>query len=180
MLRRRGFVAPQPHKRPRSSWVRFEASLPNECWQSDLSHWRLAGGAEVEIVNFIDDHSRLALASRVLSPTTAPDVLEVFCGAARRWGLPAAVLSDNGCIYTASHRHGRSSMESELLGLGIAFKHSRPYHPQTCGKVERFHRTLKTFLANSLRRTRSPSCRARSICSWPITTTSVPTARGAG
>src|SRR2546426_11451058 len=78
VLRRRGFVTPQPHKRPRSSWVRFEASLPNECWQSDVTHWRLASGAEVEIVNFIDDHSRLAVGARVLTTATAPKVLEVF------------------------------------------------------------------------------------------------------
>jgi transposase InsO family protein len=151
VLRRRGFVVPQPHKRPRSSWIRFEATLPNERWQSDVTHWRLADGTEVEIVNFIDDYSRLAVASRVFMTTTAPDVLEVFREAACRWGLPAAVLTDNGCVYTASHRHGRSAMESELLGLGVEFRHSRPYHPQTCGKVERFHQTLKGYLAKQPR-----------------------------
>ena len=78
VLRRRGFVTPQPHKRPRSSWVRFEAQLPNECWQSDVTHWRLGDGTEAEIVNFIDDHSRLAVAARVLATATAPEVLEVF------------------------------------------------------------------------------------------------------
>jgi transposase len=67
VLRRRGFVTPQPHKRPRSSWTRFQAQLPNECWQSDVTHWRLADGTEVEIVNFVDDHSRLAVASRVIA-----------------------------------------------------------------------------------------------------------------
>src|SRR5437867_6724208 len=75
ILRRRGFITPQPHKRPRSSWVRFEAQLPNECWQSDVTHWRLAGGTEVEIVNFIDDHSRLAVAAQVVGSATAPKVL---------------------------------------------------------------------------------------------------------
>ena len=62
------------------------------------------------------------------------------------WGLPASLLTDNGCIYTAAYRHGYSAMESELFHLGIDYKHSRPYHPQTCGKVERFHQTLKKFL----------------------------------
>jgi transposase len=57
VLRRRGFITPEPHKRPRSSWHRFEADLPNECWQSDVTHWRLADSTEVEIINFIDDHS---------------------------------------------------------------------------------------------------------------------------
>ena len=147
VLRRRGFVAPQPHKRPRSSWIRFEARLPNECWQSDVTHWRLGDGTEVEIVNFIDDHTRLAVAARVLGTATAPQVLQVFRAAGERWGLPAALLTDNGCVYTTWHRGGPNVMQTELLALGIEFRHSRPYHPQTCGKVERFHQTMKAFLA---------------------------------
>jgi transposase InsO family protein len=147
VLSRRGFVTPQPHKRPRSSWVRFEATLPNECWQSDVTHWRLKDDTQVEIVNFIDDHSRLAVASHVLARATAPKVLEVFCRAGDRWGLPAALLTDNGCVYTTWHRGGPNVMQTELLALGIDYRHSRPYHPQTCGKVERFHQTMKSFLA---------------------------------
>jgi transposase len=89
VLRRRGFVVPQPHKRPRSSWIRFEAQMPNECWRSDVTHWRLREGTEVEIVNFIDDHSRLAVASRVLGRAIAPAVLRssrrrVSAGGSRR------------------------------------------------------------------------------------------------
>jgi transposase InsO family protein len=147
VLRRRGFVTPQPHKRPRSSWIRFEAQLPNECWQSDVTHWHLADGSEVEICNFLDDHSRLAVASRVLRVATAPKVLEIFGQAGTTWGLPAALLTDNGCVYTTWHRGGPNVMQTELLALGIDYRHSRPYHPQTCGKVERFHQTLKRWLA---------------------------------
>lgn len=146
-LRRRGFVVPQPHKRPRSSWIRFEATLPNECWQSDVTHWKLQGGTEVEICNFLDDYSRLILASRVFAVTTALDVVKTFRGAAKRWGPPASILTDNGCVFTAWHRGGTTALEAELLALGIRYKNSRPYHPQTCGKVERFHQTLKLFLA---------------------------------
>jgi transposase InsO family protein len=147
VLRRRGFVVPEPHKRPRSSWIRFEAMLPNECWQSDVTHWRLRDGAEVEIVNFIDDHSRLAVGARVLRVATAPAVLEVFLEAGATWGFPAALLTDNGCVYTTWHRGGPNVMQTELLARGIDYRHSRPYHPQTCGKVERFHQTQKAFLA---------------------------------
>ena len=147
VLRRRGFVVPQPHKRPRSSWIRFEATLPNECWQSDVTHWHLADGTEVEVVNFLDDHSRLAVASRVLQVATAPKILEIFGEAGTTWGLPAALLTDNGCVYTTWHRGGPNVMQTELLALGIDYRHSRPYHPQTCGKVERFHQTLKRWLA---------------------------------
>jgi transposase InsO family protein len=147
VLRRRGFVTPEPHKRPRSSWIRFEAQLPNECWQSDVTHWRLGDDTEVQIVNFIDDHSRLAVVSRLLRVATAPKVLEVFQTAGARWGLPAALLTDNGCVYTTWHGGGPNVMQTELLALGIDYRHSRPYHPQTCGKVERFHQTMKAFLA---------------------------------
>ena len=147
VLRRRGLVTPQPRKRPRSSFVRFEAALPNECWQSDMTHWALAGGRGAEIVNFIDDHSRLDLASVALPVTTAVDVGRIFQQARTRHGTPAAVLTDNGCIFTAEHRGGKVVLETELERLGVRHKRSRPYHPQTCGKVERFHQTQKKYLA---------------------------------
>ena len=147
VLSRRGFVTPQPHKRPASSWKRFEAELPNECWQADTTHWTLADATDVEILNVVDDHSRLLVASRAFVTTKAADVVETFHLAAEQHGLPAAMLTDNGAIFTAESRHGRCAMENELARLGVAYKHSRPYHPQTCGKVERFHQTLKKHLA---------------------------------
>jgi transposase len=78
VLRRRGFVTPQPQKRPKSSYQRFEADLPNECWQSDMTHWVLEDETGVEIVNFLDDHSRLCLASVALSVTKVLDVMTIF------------------------------------------------------------------------------------------------------
>jgi len=147
VLQSRGFVVPQPHKRPRSSYVRFEADLPNECWQLDVTHVWLADGDYVEILNIIDDHSRLCIATRPLAVYTAADIVAVFRDAADHWGLPASVLTDNGAIFTAAYRGGIGAFESELADLGIACKHSRPYHPQTCGKVERFHQTMKRYLA---------------------------------
>ena len=147
VLARRGFVVPQPQKRPRSSYIRFEAELPNECWQADTTHWRLGDGTDVEILNIIDDHSRLLVASRAFGTTRAGDVVDSFRQSAEEHGLPASMLTDNGAIFTAEYRKGRCAMELELGALGIAYKHSRPYHPQTCGKVERFHQTLKRWLA---------------------------------
>jgi len=147
ILKRRGFVVAQPKKRPRSSFIRFEADLPNECWQSDMTHWVLADARHVEIINFLDDHSRLCIASVAVSVARATDVAEIFIAAAQRHGTPASVLTDNGCIYTAKHRGGKVIMETLLETLSVTYKHSRPYHPQTCGKVERFHQTLKKFLA---------------------------------
>ena len=151
VLSRRGFVSPQPHKRPRSSWRRFQAELPNECWQADTTHWALAEGADVEILNVLDDHSRLLVASRAFLTTKSADVVVTFHQAVDRHGVPASMLTDNGAIFTAEARHGRCAMENELAALGVAYKHSRPYHPQTCGKVERFHQTLKKYLARQRR-----------------------------
>lgn len=145
-LRRRGFVTAQPQKRPRTSWIRFESDLPNECWQSDMTHWQLDGGTGVEIINFIDDHSRAVLASVVVEVATAAHVVEIFFATAAKFGLPASVLSDNGAIYTAAYRGSATGLEIELAALGITFKHGKPYHPQTQGKVERYHQTLKKFL----------------------------------
>jgi transposase InsO family protein len=147
VLSRRGFVTSQPHKRPKSSWRRFQAELPNECWQADTTHWSLANGTDVEILNVIDDHSRLLVASQVFVTTKAGDVVETFHLAAAEHGLPASMLTDNGAVFTAQSRHGACAIELELIALGVDYKHSRPYHPQTCGKVERFHQTLKKSLA---------------------------------
>jgi len=147
VLRRRGFVTPQPQKRPRSSWIRFESDLPNETWQSDMTHWHLKDDQPVEIINFVDDYSRAALSSEAVPVATAPEVVRVFYETAALYGLPASVLSDNGAIYTTAYRGSHSGMEVELATLGITFKHGKPYHPQTQGKVERFHLTLKKWLA---------------------------------
>jgi transposase InsO family protein len=153
ILKRRGFVTPEPHKRPKSSYISFEAQLPNEMWQSDVTMWALKDGTQVEVLNFLDDFSRVCVASKVLAVTSAPDVVATLYEAGGAWGLPASLLTDNGCIYTAAYRYGYSALESELFHLGIDYKHSRPYHPQTCGKVERFHQTLKKFLRRQPRAT---------------------------
>lgn len=148
ILRREGLVVPEPQKRPRSSLIRFEAELPNEMWQADITHWPLAGAGHAEILNMIDDHSRLFLASRAFPTVKAADVVDVFRMAIALHGAPASLLCDNGAVFTATPRGGRVLLQIELERLGIAAKNSRPYHPQTCGKVERLHQTLKRYLAN--------------------------------
>jgi transposase InsO family protein len=147
VLRARGFVTPQPHKRPKSSFTRFVAEFPNERWQADVTHVPVADGVVFEVLDVIDDHSRLCVAARVFVSTRSPDVVRTLHRAAATWGYPQSLLTDNGAIFTASKGSGVGAMEAELLSLGIASKHSRPYHPQTCGKVERFHQTLKRFVA---------------------------------
>jgi len=148
ILSERGFVTPQSHKRPQSSYVRFEADQPNELWQTDITHWVLVDGTAVEILNIVDDHSRLCIASVARQVFKATDVDTCFQEAAIAHGNPAKVLSDNGAVFTGRYRYaGRVALELTLNSRGIAFRHSRPYHPQTCGKVERFHKTLKRWLA---------------------------------
>ncbi len=145
LLRRRGLVTPEPRKRPRSSFIRFEAELPNQLWQTDATHWALASGS-IQILNFIDDHTRVCLGSVPHPTVKAADVVVDFHQAAARAGYPAALLSDNGAVFSGASRKGKVLIELELERLGIAGKHSRPYHPQTCGKVERFHQTQKRWL----------------------------------
>ncbi len=147
VLKARGFVTPQPHKRPKSSIVRFVADLPNECWQADVTHVTIADDQVLEVLNVIDDHSRLCVASRVFVSTRSPDVVRTLHRAAGQWGYPETFLSDNGGIFTASKGSGVGDLEAELVTLGITSKHGKPYHPQTQGKVERFHQTLKKYLA---------------------------------
>ncbi len=147
ILRREGLVVLQPQKRPRCSLIRFEAELPNEMWQADITHWRLADGRDMEILNMIDDHSRLFLASRAFPTTKAADVVDVFRFAIDLHGAPASLLCDNGAVFTATPRGGKVLLQVEMERLGITAKNSRPYHPQTCGKVERLHQTLKRYLA---------------------------------
>ena len=147
LLKAQGLITPEPHKRPRSSWIRFQAELPNQMWQADATHWRLADGSEVEILNLIDDHSRFCLASVAHSTIKAADVLEAFTAAGQDYGYPARFLTDNAAVFSGAPRKGRVALESELDRLGIVSSHSSPYHPQTCGKVERFHLTLKRFLS---------------------------------
>lgn len=146
VLKRHGLITPEPHKRPKASFIRFEAALPNELWQTDATEWHLADSTKVEILNLIDDHSRLCLASVALPSVKAADAVEMFYSALAEYGPPARFLSDNAAVFSGRSRGGRVALESELDRLGIDVVHSTPYHPQTCGKVERFHQTLKLFL----------------------------------
>ena len=148
ILHAAGLIDPQPRKRPRSSYRRFAADQPNQCWQSDFTHWRLADGSDVEILNWLDDHSRYLLGCTAHTPVTGDTVAAAFLATADRHGLPASTLTDNGRVYTARHGGGMTVFEYLLALLGIAQKNGHPGHPQTQGKIERFHQTLKRWLAH--------------------------------
>jgi transposase InsO family protein len=95
------------------------------------------------VLNMIDDHSRLARASAARRIFTAGDFNAVFTATTSTYGDPASFLSDNGAVFTgAPRRGGRVALEITRHTHGIRFDHSRAYHPQTCGKVDRFHQTL--------------------------------------
>jgi transposase InsO family protein len=148
-LARQGLVTPDPSKRPKSSYIRFAAEQPNECWQSDFTHYPLTDGADTEILTWLDDHSRYALSLTAHHRVTGPPVLLAFRAACEQHGIPASTLTDNGMVFTtrlAGGRGGRNALEHELRRLGIKQKNGKPNHPQTQGKVERFQQTMKNWL----------------------------------
>jgi transposase InsO family protein len=149
-LTRHGLVIAEPKKRPRSSYIRFAAEQPNECWQSDFTHYPLAGGTGTEILTWLDDHSRYALSVTAHDRVTGPIVVAAFRAAAAAHGAPASTLTDNGMVFTtrfSGGRGGRNGLENELRRRGITQKNGKASHPQTQGKVERFQQTLKKWLA---------------------------------
>jgi transposase InsO family protein len=149
-LTRAGLVVPEPRKRPKSSYLRFAAEQPNECWQSDFTHYPLADGTGTEILTWLDDHSRYALSVTAHSRVTGPIVLAAFRAAIAAHGAPASTLTDNGMVFTtrfSGGRGGRNGLENELRRRGIKQKNGKANHPQTQGKVERFQQTMKKWLA---------------------------------
>ena len=148
-LARAGLVTPEPKKRPKSSYVRFEAAMPNQTWQSDFTHYRLATGLDVEIISWLDDCTRYALHVTAHTRISGPIVTRTFRQSLDLHGIPASTLTDNGMVYTARFaggRGGRNTFENELRRLNVVQKNSRPAHPTTCGKVERFQQTMKKWL----------------------------------
>src|SRR5438477_2000388 len=154
ILHQAGLIVPAPRKRPRSSYTSFQMAQPNEMWQSDFIHWRLADGTDVEILNWLDDHSRYLLSCTAHEPVTGDDVVCTFLAAVDDHGAPASTLTDNGSVYTSRFTGGRNAFEYVLPLLGIRQKNGSPGHPQTQGKTERFHQTLQRWLtARPLART---------------------------
>ncbi len=152
ILRTAEQIVPQPQKRPRSSWHRFAAERPNEMWQSDTSHWRLEDGTEVEIIAWLDDHSRYLTHLSCHHRATGRTVTDTFLQAAQEHGFPAATLTDNGNIFTTRFAGGSrartagNAFETLLALHGITQKNGRPYKPTTQGKIERFWQTMKKRL----------------------------------
>lgn len=139
ILRARGQIAPHPNKAPKPRGS-FTAARANECWALDDTTWTLADGSEVKILNVIDDHSRLLVASVVVGRScTGAATLAALATAANQWGWPERIWADNAKAF-------KDTLANALRPLGVITSHTKPYHPHSNGKVERFHQTLKQWL----------------------------------
>jgi len=150
ILRRHDLIKPEPKKKPKSSYIRFAAEQPNETWQADFTHHRLIDGTDIEILTWLADHSRFALSVTAHRPVTGPVVVTAFRACVARHGIPFSTLTDNGLVFTTRFSNrgstSRNGLETELVRLRVRQKNSRPNHPTTCGKVERFQQTMKKWL----------------------------------
>jgi transposase InsO family protein len=153
ILKRADRITPQPQKRPRTSFVRFAADRPNQMWQSDFTHWTLSTGAGVEIIGWLDDHSRYLVHLSAHRRVSGRTVTDTFTSAGAEHGYPASTLTDNGMVYTtryagtATGTGNPNAFETLLALYGITQKNGLPYKPTTQGKIERLWQTLKKHLA---------------------------------
>jgi transposase InsO family protein len=147
ILTRRGAIIAQPQKRPKSATKRFTFARPNECWQSDWTQWSLIDGSAVAIAGTLDDHSRYLVGLCAASGDADGDLVwTVIMAGLAECGVPSMSLSDNGIVYTGRFHAHESAFEKNLRALGVRTINSAPFHPQTCGKIERFWQTLKKWL----------------------------------
>jgi len=142
ILRRHGKIDPT-EAMGQKAWQRFEAERPNDLWQMDFK-------GDIEIANgrcypltVLDDHSRYSLGLEACAHTNGDVVKEKMIGIFRRYGMPKGMLMDNGAPWGTVEGTGHTHLTVWLMRMGVSVWHSRPYHPQTLGKDERFHRTLK-------------------------------------
>ncbi len=142
ILRRYGQIAPAEAQK-HTAWVRFEHDAPNRLWQMDFKgHFALRQG-RCHALTVLDDHSRFAVGLQACGDQTGRTVQTRLTACFRRYGLPEAILVDNGSPWGSDREHPHTPLTTWLLRLGVRVVHARPYHPQTQGKDERFHRTLK-------------------------------------
>ncbi len=139
VLSRRGFVVPDPGKAPKHAHRTFTADRANECWQLDDIHWLLADGTEGFIITLLDDCTRFCPGLKAVPAATGSAAFDALSAAAQQHGWPQRFLSDNAKAY-------RETLATAVGSLGVDHRHGRPYHPQTQGKIERFHQTLQKWL----------------------------------
>lgn len=140
ILTRRGFITPEPNKAPKHAYRTFAADRANECWQLDDIAWQLQDGHDVKIITLIDDCTRLCPGLTAVETASGEAAFVAFSAAAEKWGWPERFLSDNATAY-------KHTLAAAVGALGVDHRHGRAHHPQTQGKVERFHQTLQKWLA---------------------------------
>lgn len=143
----RGQLAKVPKRRPRRKPLRFQRDRVNELWQFDGFDYPLADGTVTTVLHLTDDCSRTDLALTAARSENGADVWDTFCCAVARYGLPAAVLNDNGAAFSGLRRGWTTKFEQRLADLGVQAIASRICHPQTCGKNERAHQRVQKWLA---------------------------------
>ena len=142
ILRRHGRIDPSEGAKHRA-WQRFEHLEPNQLWQMDFKgHFAMLEG-RCHPLTVLDDHSRFSLGLEACGDERTQTVQQRLTRIFRRYGLPERMVMDNGAPWGHDADHHHTPLTVWLLRLGISVSHGRPYHPQTQGKDERFHRTLK-------------------------------------
>lgn len=147
ILRRHGRLEERAGEHP-GPWRRFERAQPNELWQMDFKGHFAIGGGRCHPLTALDDHSRYALGLEACGDERDATVRERLVGLFRRYGLPLEMLVDNGAPWGDAGGQPYTGLAVWLIRHGVRLTHGRPYHPQTQGKDERFHRTLKAELLN--------------------------------
>ena len=149
IMKENGLVVPSEAKSRKRKWVRYERKHSNSMWHTDWHAMKDPRMKGLHLITFLDDASRCVTGAGLFSQTTSENAVIVLRQAIRQFGTPATILSDNGSCFVGVRRGNPkgswkpTAFEEELLGRGIELINSRPYHPQTNGKLERFHRTIE-------------------------------------
>jgi putative transposase len=147
ILKRNGLAEARPERRPRSSFRRFAYARPRDCYQVDATVVKLADGTPAAVFDVLDDCTRLLAACTAAPAETGKGAAAAISAAAAAAGAPGLVLCDNGTAFSGGAARGQGEFARKAAALGSRIIRSSPYHPQTCGKVERHHQTLKNWLA---------------------------------
>ena len=145
VLHRHGLIGPEAPPGQRA-WQRFEHAVPNALWQMDFKAPVKTLQGPAHPLTVLDDHSRFCVCLRALPNQQTASVKQALVDTLRCYGLPDALLVDNGGPWGDDAEHRHTALTVWLMHLGVAVSHSRPYHPQTLGKDERFHGTLQREL----------------------------------
>lgn len=146
ILKRKGYIA-SAETAKRQKFIRFEHSSPNDLWQMDFKGFFRINREKCNPLTILDDHSRFAVCLKSCHNQTENTVRNQLISTFREYGLPNRMTMDNGAPWGSSGRN-YTRLSVWLMRLGIKVSYSRPYHPQTQGKDERFHRSMKEELLN--------------------------------